>query len=486
MAAPLPAVNPAMLIVTIAYCAHVACTTDRVENPHEAVFWFATLTWCIGNALWMANDFETDTPAGIPTVGHVSDVVLRCLLHGAGAVLAAGLAFELFYFAHLRHTPRFVEAAERAAVAAALLDDGGEAGAGGRSLSRNLSGNAVAFRGPAFLPNVLDVKSHVEYEGDVARAVDREGPVLVGVCRDLSGASVVSGADGGGCDGAGGAQRRRGGPDVAGWQPDRVRQPGHAALLGVQLHDLVHGRGVLGKVRGRHHGRLYVFDEEARALALPSVVGELGADDRHRASSSGSGPSTPSSTPSCRGRAARTTTTVRRSRREGAAVAAGFCRRDGKAPAGRGVRRFVRRGVRERAEARLVSVQGADERSRRCNRTNATDRCNCTSLVIFYDRASLFAGFPLLPDARRAPVLRRGAPPSPHAKSSLAIGCCPYAALHDGGIVHRKPPFGSVIRHFFRLSARVAPRYLRARAHPRRRPPSPPRPPCCPLPSTSR
>jgi len=160
-----PAVNPAMLIVTIAYCAHVACTTDRVENPHEAVFWFATLTWCIGNALWMANDFETDTPAGIPTVGHVSDVVLRCLLHGAGAVLAAGLAFELFYFAHLRHTPRFVEAAERAAVAAALLDDGGEAGAGGRSLSRKLSGNAVAFRGPAFLPNVLDVKSHVEYEG---------------------------------------------------------------------------------------------------------------------------------------------------------------------------------------------------------------------------------------------------------------------------------------------------------------------------------
>jgi len=160
-----PAVNPAMLIVTIAYCAHVACTTDRVENPHEAVFWFATLTWCIGNALWMANDFETDAPDGIPTVGHVSHVVSRCLLYAAGAVLAAGLAFELFYFAHLRHTPRFVEAAERAAVAAALLDDGGEAGAGGRSLSRKLSGNAVAFRGPAFLPNVLDVKSHVEYEG---------------------------------------------------------------------------------------------------------------------------------------------------------------------------------------------------------------------------------------------------------------------------------------------------------------------------------
>lgn len=158
----LPTVNPAMLIVTIAYCAHVACTTDRVKNPHDAVFWFATLTWCIGNALWMANDFETQHPAGIPTVGHVSDVVLRCLLHGAGAVLAAGLAFELFYFAHLRHTPRFVEAAEGAAAA---LDDGGEAGAGGRSLSRNLSGNAVAFRGPAFLPNVLDVKSHVEYEG---------------------------------------------------------------------------------------------------------------------------------------------------------------------------------------------------------------------------------------------------------------------------------------------------------------------------------
>ena len=161
-----PAVNPAMLIVTIAYCAHVACTTDRVENPHEAVFWFATLTWCIGNALWMANDFETDTPAGIPTVGHVSDVVLRCLLHGAGAVLAAGLAFELFYFVHLRHTPRFVEAAKGAAAALEERDDdGGEAGDGGRSLSRNLSGKAVAFDGPAFLPNVLRVKSHVEYEG---------------------------------------------------------------------------------------------------------------------------------------------------------------------------------------------------------------------------------------------------------------------------------------------------------------------------------
>ena len=158
----LPAVNPAMLIVTIAYCAHVAWTTDRVENPHESVFWIATLTWCTGNALWMANDFETDAPDGIPTVGHVSDVVSRCLLYAAGVVLAAGLAFELFYFVHLRHTPRFVEAAKGAAAA---LDDGGEAGDGGRSLSRNLSGKAVAFDGPAFLPNVLRVKSHVEYEG---------------------------------------------------------------------------------------------------------------------------------------------------------------------------------------------------------------------------------------------------------------------------------------------------------------------------------
>ena len=83
------------------------------------------------------------------------------MLYAAGAVLAAGLAFELFYFVHLRHTPRFVEAAKGAAAALEERDDDG-----GEARRRTFfSGKAVAFDGPAFLPNVLRVKSHVEYEG---------------------------------------------------------------------------------------------------------------------------------------------------------------------------------------------------------------------------------------------------------------------------------------------------------------------------------
>ena len=39
-----------------------------------------------------------------------------------------------------------------------------------------------------------------------------------------------------------------------------------------------------------------------------------------------------------------------------------------------------------------------------------------------------------------APPTRPKPSPFPHAKISLAIGCCPYAALHDGGIVHRESP----------------------------------------------
>ena len=76
------------------------------------------------------------------------------------------------------------------------------------------------------------------------------------------------------------AHRRRGGADVAQRGFNRVREPGDAAVLGVQLCDLVLRRGFLRGVRRRCARRLYVSDKAAESSAEPALVGELGADRR--------------------------------------------------------------------------------------------------------------------------------------------------------------------------------------------------------------
>ena len=149
----LPFVNPAMLIGVVVFVARVVATTDRTSRPHESTSWTATLLWCVGNSFWMANDFANDAPGGIPIgIGHPSPIILKCALYAAGTTLAAGLAYVTWYFIHLRYTPAFVAAAANDA-----LSDGGESGQSPNSTN--------SFKGPAFLPNVLNVKSHAEYEG---------------------------------------------------------------------------------------------------------------------------------------------------------------------------------------------------------------------------------------------------------------------------------------------------------------------------------
>lgn len=144
----LPAVNPAMLIAVTMYCAYIAFViTDRDKRPHEATFWDATLIWCVGNAFWMVNDFELQNPDGVPLgIGHISEAALQRCMVAAGVILAAGLVYEIWYFVHLRFTPRFVDALGSVKVPSS-------------------SAKHHAFHGPAFLPNVLSVRSYVEYEG---------------------------------------------------------------------------------------------------------------------------------------------------------------------------------------------------------------------------------------------------------------------------------------------------------------------------------
>ena len=76
-------------------------------------------------------------------------------------------------------------------------------------------------------------------------------------------------------------------------------------------------------------------------------------------------------------------------------------------------------------------VRGRDEKR--------SARAKLEIIEIFYARSKYSS--PASPAPRRALNL-----PHPHAKISLAIGCCPYAAFHDGG--YRPPDARRSVAHF--------------------------------------
>ena len=216
-----------LALVWSVFIAYVAFA-ERRANPDEFVVAITTALWCFGNGFWTLSDFAewqeianrlsddyggdyvsesgydggsavSDTASNAPPLTYAGidfhDVQLLDDLAGVCFLVASVVGVA--YYAHLRHTPFFKDARQKRGdslvdeFAVEYVDDRGALFLGEDSLDENHTGSHLSndrdallrdvssggnvssasgafsdspFLGPAFTPNVLNVRSRAEYE----------------------------------------------------------------------------------------------------------------------------------------------------------------------------------------------------------------------------------------------------------------------------------------------------------------------------------